>query len=33
VGMGPYASQPITENIIRQQMGKDLRPDYGGVTY
>jgi hypothetical protein len=33
VGLGPYAGQPITENKIREQMGKDLRPDVDRRQY
>ena len=33
VGLGPWASQPISENTIRQQMGKALRPDVDRVTF
>lgn len=33
VGLGPYAKLPITENVIRGQMGKAPRPEYGLKTY
>ena len=33
MGMGPYNTLPISDNIIRQQMGKEQRPTYGGRTY
>jgi hypothetical protein len=33
VGLGPYASSPISENKIREQMGKDLRPDVDRKQY
>jgi Effector protein len=33
VGLGPYASSPITENKIREQLGKDIRPDVDRKTY
>ena len=33
VGLGPYAKNPISENVIRSQMGKAPRPEYGLKTY
>jgi hypothetical protein len=33
VGLGPYASNEISENAIRRAMGKAERPEYGGKTY
>lgn len=33
VGLGPYEGLPITENKIRQQLGKDLRPEVDRKTY
>lgn len=33
VGLGPFASAPITENAIRQQMGKAHRPEADGRTF
>jgi hypothetical protein len=33
VGLGPFASGPITENAIRQQMGKAHRPEADGKTF
>jgi hypothetical protein len=33
VGLGPFASEAITENLIRQQMGKELRPDVERKTF
>ena len=32
-GHGPYASLPISENKIREQMGKDLRPEVDRKKY
>lgn len=31
-GIGPYASQAVSENSIRAQMGVPRRPDYSGAT-
>lgn len=34
MGMGsPYSSEPITDNKIREAMGKETRPHYDGKTY
>jgi NleD-like pathogen effector protein (putative zinc metallopeptidase) len=33
VGLGPFATGPISENTIRQQMGKPPRPDVERVTF
>lgn len=33
VGLGPFASEPITENAIRQQVGKELRPEVNRKTF
>ena len=33
VGLGTWAAEPITENSIRKQMGKELRPDVNRVTF
>ncbi len=33
VGLGPFASEAITENLIRQQMAKELRPDVERKTF
>jgi NleD-like pathogen effector protein (putative zinc metallopeptidase) len=32
-GFGPYASAVVSDNIIRQQMGKGERPHYSGVVF
>jgi hypothetical protein len=33
VGLGPYANDQYSENEFRKEMGKDLRPNYGGATW
>jgi hypothetical protein len=33
VGLGTWAKEPITENAIRKQMGKEARPDVNRVTF
>ena len=34
MGMGaPYSSEAITDNKVREAMGKATRPNYGGKTY
>lgn len=33
VGLGQWASAPISENAIRRQMGKEERPVVGRSTY
>jgi hypothetical protein len=32
-GLGPYATEKFSENSIREAMGKDKRPNYGGVEW
>ena len=32
-GLGPWAKDPMSDNVIRSQMGKPPRPEYGLVTY
>jgi hypothetical protein len=33
IGLGPWANDPVSENAIRRQMGKELRPEASRVTY
>jgi len=33
LGLGPWANNRVSDNSIRTALGKDKRPDYGGVTY
>lgn len=33
LGEGPYADEEFSEKTIREDMDKDARPDYDGVTY
>lgn len=33
MGVGPWQNEPISEATIRQQMGKEPRPHYSGLTY
>jgi hypothetical protein len=33
VGLGPYQGEAVTENKIRREFDKELRPNYGGDTY
>jgi hypothetical protein len=33
MGLGPYASEKISDNAIRAAMGKAERPNYGGYSY
>lgn len=32
-GFGPYASASVSDNIIREQMGKEKRPNYSGTVF
>lgn len=32
-GLGPWAKESMSDNVIRRQMGKAERPEYGMVTY
>lgn len=32
-GLGPYASEPVSDNAVRRAMGKAERPEYNGHPY